>query len=110
MTVAIVERTIDYFGDLSVEKGAARVFAPKPDKNNWRCEYRLSWPGYDTTQYAVGVDPWQALQLAMYVVPSTIFATDAFKEGRIGLWGERVSTYEKICELFGVKPVEGPKP
>ncbi|MGE0739925.1 MAG: hypothetical protein AB7O98_01180 [Hyphomonadaceae bacterium] len=108
MTAAIVERAIDYFGEAGVEAGAVRVFAPQPDQNDWRCEYQISWPGYDRSKYAMGVDPWQALQLAMFIVPSTISATDDFKAGRIGLWGSPITTYEEICARFGVKPIEGP--
>jgi hypothetical protein len=108
MTTAIVQRSIDYFGDGGIESGVVRIFPPQPDQNDWRCEYQITWPGYDRRKYAMGIDAWQALQLAMYIVPSVIFSTDAFKDGRIGLWGERASTYEQICELFGVKPVEGP--
>ena len=56
-----------------------------------------------------GRQPGEALQLAMYIAPSPIFATDASKQGRVGLWGTPATTYDDICERFGVKPVEGPK-
>jgi hypothetical protein len=105
----IVKRRLDYFGDAETGKASVRVFEPKRDGNAWRCKYRISWPGYERTFAAMGEDRWQALHLAMHIVPSTIFATDDFKKGRIGLWGERLNSYEQICAAFDVKPVEGPQ-
>jgi|CXWL01.1.fsa_nt_gi hypothetical protein len=110
MSAVMVERVLEYHGDAGVEPAFARVLTPFDEGRNWRCQYQLSWPGYEREFGACGEDAWQALQLAMYSVPSAIFATDDFKAGRIGMWGGRLSTYEEICELFGVKPVDGPKP
>jgi hypothetical protein len=109
VTGVVVERSLDYFGGDGAEAGVVRIFAPEPSENDWQCEYQIQWPGYERTRRAFGVDAWQALQLAMYIVPSQIFSTDDFKQGRIGLWGTRATTYEEICDRFGVKPVEGPK-
>ena len=104
----IVERELDYFGPSGKDTGIAQVFTPLPDDRSWSCAYQLQWPGFTYNSRAFGVDAWQALQLAMYIVPTQIFATDDFKGGRIGVFGERATTYESICGMFGVKPVEGP--
>lgn len=105
---ALVERQLNYFGAQGVSDGVVQLFSPQEDRGAWRCDYRLSWPGFDKTRGAMGEDQWQALHLAMHVVPAEIFATDDFKQGRIGLWGHKFTSYEDICELFDVKPVEGP--
>lgn len=101
----VAERVLDYFGDHGVERGFVRVYAPEPTPGHedWRCAFRLTWPGYDSGRHAIGVDAWQALQLAMYAAPHWISATEDFKAQRIGLWGTPVTTYDDICDLFGVK-------
>ncbi|HCK84179.1 MAG TPA: hypothetical protein DHW63_06590 [Hyphomonadaceae bacterium] len=109
MTPIIVDRELKYFGDSSIERGLVQVHAPEPDQIDWRCAYRIEWPGHEFRSRAIGIDAWQALQLAMYIVPSQIFSTADFKQGRIGLWDKPITTYEAICEEFGVKPVGGPK-
>lgn len=105
---AIVERGLDYFGDAGVSQGFVRLYAPQPDQDDWRCEYELEWPGYDLKRRVIGIDPWQAVQLAMNVMPTLISVTDDFKAGRIGIWGEKFSSEKQLFETFGVKLVEGP--
>jgi hypothetical protein len=109
VTQVVVERVLEFFGDAGVERGVVQVFSPEPDDRAWRCAYRIAWPGYERTSRVLGEDAWQALQLAMKIVPSMISSTDDFKNGRVGLWGGPFKSYEEICEMFGVKPIEGPK-
>lgn len=104
----VVKRKLDYFGVEGRAKASVRVFEPKRDGPAWRCHYRLARPGYKRTFGAIGEDRWQALHLALHLVPSAIFATDDYKQGRIGVWGHKLRAYEEICEAFDVKPVEGP--
>ena len=108
MSTVVVARALDYFADEGVVEGAVRILTPFDEGTNWRCQYQLSWPGYQREFGIRGLDAWQALQLAMNIVPSAIFATDDFQQGRIGVSGQRLSTLEEIYELFGVKPLEGP--
>jgi hypothetical protein len=106
----LVQRALDYRGPGG---GSALIEvyqpAPTPGHDDWRCEFRLSWPSYEKFGHAIGIDAWQALELAMKVVPSYIYASADFKGGRIGIWGEPLATYEDICECFGVKPQEARK-
>jgi len=108
MTTVIVERELDYFSDTGVERGFARVFEPQPDQDDWRCAYQLVWPGYDRTRYAMGVDRWQALQLAMRITPTMISTSEDCKAGRLGIWGAKFESEQQVYELFGEKLVEGP--
>jgi len=108
MSAVVAERELDYFGAEGRQAGVVQLFAPEPDDGCWHCDYRIAWPGYERTFGILGEDCWQALHLAMHVVPSAIFATDDFKSGRIGVWGGKLNSYEEICRLFDVKPVEGP--
>lgn len=81
----VIKRKLDYFGDKGREKATVRVFEPKREGNAWRCHYRISWPGFKRTFGAMGEDRWQAMLLAMHIVPAAIFDTDDFRQGRIGV-------------------------
>ena len=104
-----MERTLEYYGEGGTQAAFVRVLTPFDEGQNWRCQYQIGWPGYEREFGACGEDAWQALQLAMRIAPVTICATDDFKAGRIGMWGGKFSQ-DEMYELFGVKPVEGPKP
>ena len=104
----IVKRRLEFAGPDGKQKATVRILAPFKDGNAWRCQYRMKWPGHDKTYGAMGEDEWQALHLAMHVVPSAIYATEDFKQGRIGIWGKTACSYEDLAALFDVKPVEGP--
>ncbi|MBX3479367.1 MAG: hypothetical protein KF842_03135 [Caulobacter sp.] len=41
------------------------VFQPRPDGDDWRCDVELQWPAGPATYYGMGVDPMQALLLAI---------------------------------------------
>jgi hypothetical protein len=105
MNTVIVQRVLDYRGASGDALVEVYEPAPTPGHNDWRCEFRLSWPNYERFGHAIGIDAWQALQLAMRVVPSYVYASPDFKAGRVGLWGEHQSSYEEVCEAFGEKPV-----
>lgn len=109
MSQIVVERAFDYFGEGATQIAAARVYSPAPDEVDWGCEYEVAWPGYQRKGRIFGIDAWQALQLAMHIVPYEILSTDDFKQGRIGIFGEPITDGDALCEMFGSKVVEGPK-
>jgi hypothetical protein len=94
----IAERVLDYFGDAGMERGFARVLLPYDEGQNWRCDYELSWPGYQRKFGACGEDSWQALQLAMQIIPVKISVTDDFKAGRLGWFGNRMTTDAELTK------------
>ena len=99
--MVIAERTLDYFGDAGIEPGFVRLFAPfRHDEGYWRCDYHLSWPGYEYKFYAGGEDAWQALQCAMQIIPVHIAVSDAFKTGRIGWVGQPLNTEAELVRWF----------
>ena len=57
-----VRRTFEIGADQTVD---LLIFQPKPDQNDWRCDLQLHWPTGPKTSYAMGVDPMQALLLAI---------------------------------------------
>ena len=110
MSVAVAERTLDYFGDKGIEVGFARVFAPFDEGRNWRCDYSISWPGFDRRSYTAGVDGYQALLLALTVIPSYIAASDDFKAGRIGAFGSRINNHQELKQQFSIDRLMGIDP
>lgn len=42
-----------------------RIAAPVPDQDDWRCDYRIAWPGREVDGHAMGIDAVQALNLAL---------------------------------------------
>jgi hypothetical protein len=100
----LVERELELKGD-----GAAvvRVYAAeRHPRFDWVSRVELSW---DRSFEIFGVDQWQAVQLAMRFAPSAIVSTDAFKEGRLALWGKTVASFEEFRDLFdAIPPTEGP--
>jgi hypothetical protein len=103
----VAERALDYFGADGVAGGLLQIEAPKPDQNDWRCEYTLTWPGFVKRRYAMGVDSYQALSLALISSVVEIAASDDFKAGRIGALGEKIRTRRELKEVFGVHRLPG---
>ncbi len=104
----IAKKRLDYESGGRRANAWVRLFAPRREGDAWRCAYRMTWPGHERTYAAIGEDQWQAVQLAMRVVPSALFATEDFKLGRIGVWGKTQLSYEDLCDVFGVPTVAGP--
>jgi hypothetical protein len=45
-----------------------RWFAPRPCEQDYCCDFEIAWPQGAATRSAFGIDPVQALQLAMFMV------------------------------------------
>ena len=106
MTV-VAERALDYFGTDGAAAGVLRVDAPKPDQNNWRCDFAVSWPGFERRHRVMGVDSYQPLLLALHAVGSEIAGSEDFKAGRIGVFGERIRTRRELKEAFDLHRLPG---
>ena len=103
MTVVVAERRLDHCDARDV--GCAKVFLPElTARGEWRCEYEISWPGFKRAHWTVGVDSWQAVELAMRSVTADIELSDAFKAGQIGSLGQPLRTYAELTDAFGARP------
>lgn len=78
----------------SWEGGLIKIFHPekRPEReySDWECRISISWPGFELKKSHSGADAYQALELAMRLVPSLIAATDEFHERRIAVHGGEV--------------------
>ena len=79
-----------------------RVFSPQPDQRDWRCDYEIAWPSAPQRSYALGVDSWQALQLAMFKIATDVVTSEEFKAGRLSIFDEPVTTAAHVNQLFPV--------
>jgi hypothetical protein len=102
MSTIFVEREIECMTDSGLVKGFIRVFKPMPDQDDWRCDYALKWADYEKKFYAMGVDAFQALQLAMSIVPAHVGMSAAFKAGRLRFIEEPL-TRENLRDTFETK-------
>ncbi|HVZ99047.1 MAG TPA: hypothetical protein VG841_01895 [Caulobacterales bacterium] len=87
---------------------AARIqlHAPHLDQSHWRCDYTIEWPGYHRQGYAMGVDSWQALKLAMQNVGTDIFVSEDFERGDVGEVDAKVTNYAELTEWLGIRPLK----
>ena len=101
----IAEMVFEYFGDDGVSPGYARLYQPTPDREQqWRCEFSISWSGFEQRSHAYSVDSWGALINATKAVPSFIFATADFKARRIRQHGEPIKSLFQLNELLAIQP------
>jgi hypothetical protein len=106
MSALVAERGLDYLGGESVSEAFVRIYAPEDEGDSWRCAYHVSWPGFNRQSRSYGHDSWQALQLAMQIVPVEISATEDFKEGRLGVFGTPLRTNADLIDWLGLRPMK----
>lgn len=70
------------------EKAAVTFYAPRPDGDDWRCDYRIEWPGRIRSSYAFGVDSVQALLLAMQMARADLTNAEEVKGRRLTWLGQ----------------------
>ncbi len=107
MSAVIAQRELGYSNLGSTVPGRVVIEAPEPDQNDWRCFYSVSLPGMDFRRRTVGVDSFQALQLAMVSAVSEIARSQAFKSGHLTVFGEPLLTVDDLKQCFGLPRLHG---
>jgi hypothetical protein len=102
----VAEVGFDVRGDGGTLRGIARVAQPRPDRDAWRCDFEVQWPGFERSRYAMGADSWQALQLAMQSVATELFTCDECKDGKLSEFGRPLASYDDLTEWLGVRPLK----
>jgi uncharacterized protein DUF6968 len=82
---AFVERRLELTtgGEIVV-----RLIQPEPVGNDWRCDYRITWPDRERHFHAFGIDGLQALILGLQMVHATLLASPEGKAGQLTWLGE----------------------
>jgi hypothetical protein len=107
MSVVVAERQIGYANLGSIVQGRVSIEAPQPDQNDWRCEYVVALPGHERRAYAMGIDSFQALHLAMQAAVAEVSRTEAFKNGHLTVFDEPILTLDDLKQCFGLSRILG---
>jgi hypothetical protein len=90
MTAVLVSRPIFLRQDTGWAPGLITIFMPElePDSKHgsWQCHIKIEWPGFLCEKRHLGMDAYQALELALRLVPGLIMATDDFRNRNLALW------------------------
>lgn len=80
-----VERRFE-LGDMQL---IARFCTPtKAVSGEFKCHYTLDWPDHEDSGYACGDFGIQAFMLAMKKVHIALVESDAYRQGKLTLWGQ----------------------
>ena len=107
MQNVIAERDVEIEENDQLIPGKVQVFAPEhhpqegPKSDYWGCRVALDFGSYSRSQEIFGVDSYQALLLALKVVPSEIRISPAFRNGKLKLWGDPLTDPD---DAFNWKP------
>lgn len=104
MSAVIAERPLQFHGDGGIGAGSVRVYAPYKDERfvDWACRFVIEWPCYEDGGVVFGEDSWGALFSAFAAVPRKMAKSPDFIAGRLSMFGQRLTTVEKIEELLRV--------
>ncbi|SSC67132.1 DUF6968 family protein [Ciceribacter selenitireducens] len=81
-----VERRFDLNGGELLVRFLTPVKAPGGE---FQCRWSIHWPEGEIAYRACGEDGIQALTLAMQAVHDRLLESEAYKAGRLTLWGQR---------------------
>ena len=62
-----------------------RISAPEQRGDDWACRFEIDWPDEMFTMDARGIDSVQALELALRMIGSIIYASDHHASGNL-MW------------------------
>ena len=107
MSTVIAERAVEIEENGALIPGSVQVYAPElhPDDDEgpeyWKCQIALNFGAYQRSSYVGGVDAFQALLLALKLVPSEIEISPAFRAGTLRLWGDPLTD---TAQAFNMNP------
>ncbi|GAB5454063.1 MAG: hypothetical protein Hens2KO_02920 [Henriciella sp.] len=107
MESVIAERDVEVEENDQLIPGKIQVFAPqlhsqdRPKADYWGCQIAVSFGSYSRSREIFGMDSYQALMLALKMIPSEIEFSPAFRNGKLRLWGNPLTS---TTEVFDWKP------
>jgi hypothetical protein len=81
--MVIARRTLKLWQGQDGVDVLVRVYAPRTDGPNWKCDYEIDWPDGTRKFAASGLDSMQALILALNMIGSEIYASEHHKAGNL---------------------------
>jgi hypothetical protein len=96
-------------------QGFVRVYQPEQDDLCWVCRLHFAWNGAERQQSIYGEDGFQALMLAIQIVPNFIETSDAHKAGTLKVFDRVLSDRDPqdadnrtfLEQFFSVKTFTG---
>lgn len=89
--------------------GSIEVFMPElhpADEKGaafWQCRFKLEFAEEEYSRDICGQDSFQALQLALRMLPTQIESSSTFRAGQLHLWGEPLTDVDLLftTDRFG---------
>jgi len=106
MTPLIAERALTIDRPDGRQQGFVRLHAPEQRDASYWCTIHISWPGFEQETSIGGADSYQALILAMKIVPTLIAISDDFKAGHLHEF-DSPDSLSDLAFSFGFAPVQG---
>jgi hypothetical protein len=88
----IASRTLWIMTGQSRKRVDIRIMLPKKWQEHWSVAYEIDWPGARQASEAFGFDALQALNLALKMIGSELYASDYHQNGRL-IWLEAGAGY-----------------
>jgi hypothetical protein len=82
----IAMRSLDLAGETPGEV-TVRIKRPVSDDGHYKCEYQIVGIGSGKVRYAAGADGMQALVLALQMIGTDLYTSEAAKEGQLTWFG-----------------------
>ena len=107
MESVIAQRDVEVEQNNELVPGNIQVFAPQlhtqesPKADYWGCRVAVNFGSYTRSREIFGEDSFQALLLALKMVPTEIEFSPAFRNGKLRLWGNALTS---TSEVFDWKP------
>ena len=79
----VAERILRLRGAAGEVAVPVRIFAPERDGTAFRCRYEIGWPEGAAARTAAGVDAVQALVIALKLVGTELYTSEAHAAGRL---------------------------
>lgn len=70
----VAQRSLVALVDGATAAVHVKIYAPRPEGENWACIYEIGWPSATRRVQANGLDSVQALLLAMQMIGAELYA------------------------------------
>lgn len=108
MGTVIADRDVEVRAKNGLVPGKIQIFAPEHHPADdaggeyWGCRIGFDFDAYQRSRIIKGVDSYQALQLALKMVPVELESTPAFRNKNLMLWGNPLID---TTAAFGMNPL-----
>lgn len=88
----IAERILVLNAEQDALQIPVRIFVPRKAGTDWACRFTIGWPEQEFEMNVLGVDAFQAMELALRTVGVMLYTSEHHKTGRL-MWLEAGDGY-----------------